>query len=224
MFKSKRRQIVTPQSEHLKLVGTLAMLWGNDRFDSPPIGRESMIMGMGLHDRGYGYLDNAPIGGLRDEEWEVIARRGFNMECSDVVADTIVKYHFRRLASHGTTGIRKQLHADFTKGIDDQLEKHNLSRTLFDRMDRITDLLDTLSFEFCFDVPASGSLSIFPRNGEDQEMTVEYHVEESEITVDPWTFSVDEHRGYLVAYQLDGYPERLDPVILPYRLRKQGSE
>ncbi len=36
MFKSKRRQIVTPQSEHLKLVGTLAMLWGNDQFDAPP--------------------------------------------------------------------------------------------------------------------------------------------------------------------------------------------
>jgi hypothetical protein len=28
MFKSKRGTIVTPQSEHLKLVGTLAMLWG----------------------------------------------------------------------------------------------------------------------------------------------------------------------------------------------------
>ncbi|GAB4573094.1 MAG: hypothetical protein Fur0017_26230 [Anaerolineales bacterium] len=66
-----------------------------------------MIMGMGLHDRGYGYLDNSPIGCMRDEEWEVIARRGFEMECSDVVADTVIKYHFRRLASHGSSEIRK---------------------------------------------------------------------------------------------------------------------
>jgi hypothetical protein len=221
MFRSKRRQIITPQSEHLKLVGTLAMLWGNDEFDTPPIERNSMIAGMGLHDRGYGYLDNSPIGGMRDEEWEVIARRGFSMPCSDVVADTIVKYHFRRLASGGTSEIRKALHAEFSQGIEDQLQRHNLSRTLFDRMDRITDLCDTLSFEFCFDIPASGSISIFPRNGEDTEDTLEYHVEDGEINVTPWPFSVDEYRGYLVAYQRDGYPERLDPVIMPYQLKRK---
>ncbi|MEN9564368.1 MAG: hypothetical protein RIR73_2612 [Chloroflexota bacterium] len=218
MFKSKSRQIVTPQSEHLKLVGTLAMLWGNDQFDSPSIELTSMIMGMGLHDRGYGYLDNAPVGGMRDEEWEIIARRGFNMECSDVVADTIVKYHFRRLASYGTSEIRKNLHADFSKELDDQLKKFNLSRPLFDRMDRITDLLDRLSYEFCFDVPASGSISLFPRNAEEKEITIEYHIENGEINVTPWTFSVNEHQGYLIAYHIDGYPQRQDPVILPYRL------
>lgn len=220
MFKSKSRQIVTPQSEHLKLVGTLAMLWGNDQFDAPPIERTSMIMGMGLHDRGYGYLDNSPIGGMRDEEWEVIARRGFEMECSDVVADTIVKYHFRRLAGHGSSEIHKSLYTDFNKSIDNQLKKHNLSQTLFDRMDRITDLLDRLSYELCFDVPASGSISLFPRNSEDEEVIIEYHVENGKITVSPWTFSVDEHQGYLVAYYLDGYPERLDPFILPYVLER----
>lgn len=221
MFKSKRRQIITPQSEHLKLVGTLAMLWGNDQFDAPPIKRESMIMGMGLHDRGYGYLDNAPIGGLRDEEWEVIARRGFNMECSDVIADTIAKYHIRRLASHGTSEIRKSLHGHFNKGIDEQLQKHNLSHTLFDRMDRITDLLDRLSYELCFDVPTSGSISLHPRNGKDKEITIEYRVENGEISVSPWPFSVDEHSGYLIAYHADGYPEQLDPVILTYQLKRK---
>ena len=221
MFKSKRRQIVTPQSEHLKLVGTLAMLWGNDQFDAPPIGRESMILGMGLHDRGYGYLDNSPIGGMSDEEWQVIARRGFYMDGSDAVADTIVKYHIRRLASYGTSDIRKELHAEFAQGVDEHLKRHKLSRVMFERMDRITDLLDSLSFELCFDVPASGSLSIFPCNDDDKEVKVEYHIEDGEINVSPWTFSVDEYAGYLVAYQMEGYPERLDPVILPYLLKKK---
>jgi hypothetical protein len=221
MFRSKRRQIITPQSEHLKLVGTLAMLWGNDQFDTPSIERNSMIAGMGLHDRGYGYLDNSPIGGMRDEEWEVIARRGFTMPCSDVVADTIVKYHFRRLASDGASEIRKALHADFSRAIDEHLKQHNLSKTLFDRIDRITDLCDRLSFEFCFDAPASGSMSIFPRNNEDTEVTVQYHVEDGEINITPWPFSADEHRGYLIAYQKDGYPERLDPAILLYRLKRK---
>ena len=128
MFKSKRRPIVTPQSEHLKLVGTLAMFWGNENFDFPPIERTSMIAGMGTHDRGYGYLDNHPIGGMADSEWFPIARRTFSMPCSDVVADTIVKYHFRRLASHDDSPGRKALTEDFSNAIDEHLKKHILSQ------------------------------------------------------------------------------------------------
>ena len=221
MFKSKRRAIVTPQSEHLKLVGTLAMLWGNEDFDSPPIERDSMISGMGLHDRGYGYLDNSPIGGMSDEEWIPIARRGFSMPCSDVVADTIVKYHFRRLASHDKSPKRRVLAAEFSQSIDEQLKQHDLSKTLFDRMDRITDLCDQLSYSLCFDVPASGEANIFSRNDEDTEIQVQYHVENGIIQTSPWPFSVDDHKGYLVAYYLDGYPERLDPFILPFQLLKE---
>jgi hypothetical protein len=220
MFKSKRRPIVTPQSEHLKLVGTLAMLWGNDTFDLPPIERESMILGMGTHDRGYGYLDNAPIGEMGESAWFPIAHRTFTMPCSDVVADTIVKYHFRRLASYDDSPGRKALTVEFSKAIDEHLKEHNLSEELFDRIDRITNLCDSLSFSFCFDVPASGEISIFPRNGEDTEVTVKYHVEDGVISAEPWPFSVDSYEGYLVAYQSDGYPERLDPVILPFVLKK----
>jgi hypothetical protein len=220
MFKSKSRPIVTPQSEHLKLVGTLAMLWGNDDFDFPPIAHESMILGMGTHDRGYGYLDNHPIGGMDDSEWFPVARRTFTMPCSDVVADTIVKYHFRRLASHDQSAGRKALTAEFTAALDEHLEAYNLSKDLFNRIDRITNLCDSLSFSLCFDVPASGEISIFPRNGEDKEVAVKYHVEDGVISADPWPFSVDSHEGYLLAYQLDGYPEQLDPVILPYLLKR----
>ena len=220
MFKSKRRPLVTPQSEHLKLVGTLAMLWGNDAFELPPIERESMILGMGTHDRGYGYLDNHSIGGMDDSEWFPVARRTFTMPCSDVVADTIVKYHFRRLASHDQSPGRKALTAEFTAALDEHLKAHNLSKELFDRIDRITNLCDSLSFSLCFEVPASGEISIFPRNGEDKEVAVKYRVEDGLISADPWPFAVESYEGYLVAYQSDGYPEQLDPVILPYLLKR----
>ena len=220
MFKSKRRPIITPQSEHLKLVGTLAMLWGNDEFDLPPIERESMVLGMGSHDRGYGYLDNHPIGGMDESEWFPIARRTFYMPCSDVIADTIVKYHFRRLAEHDDSPQRKALTAEFSKGIDEHLKEYNLSEELFDRIDRITNLCDSLSFSLCFEVPASGEISIFPRNGEDTEVTVKYHVEDGLLSVAPWPFSVDGYEGYLLAYQSEGYPETLDPVVLGYELRR----
>jgi hypothetical protein len=220
MFKSKRRAIVTPQSEHLKLVGTLAIFWGNGAFDLPPIERESMILGMGTHDRGYGYLDNHPIGGMSDSEWLPIARRTFYMPCSDVTADTIVKYHFRRLASHDDSPQRKALTMEFSKVLDEHLKEHNLSQELFERIDRITDLCDSLSFRLCFDVPASGEISIYPRNDEDTEIPVKYHVEAGVISADPWPFSVDNYEGYVLAYKIDGYPERLDPVVLPFALKK----
>lgn len=220
MFKSKRRPIVTPQSEHLKLVGTLAMLWGNDNFDLPPIERESMILGMGTHDRGYGYLDNHPIGGMNTSEWFPIARRTFYMPCSDVIADTIVKYHFRRLASHDDSPERKVLTEEFSKGIDEHLDKNNLSEQLFTRIDRITNLCDSLSFSLCFDVPASGKISIFPRNDEDTEVTVKYHVENGIISANPWPFSVESYQGYLLAYKSDGYPETLDSIVLTYELKR----
>jgi hypothetical protein len=220
MFISKRRPIVIPQSEHLKLVGTLAFLWGNDDFDAPPIERASMVAGMGLHDRGYGYLDNNPVGGMDDSVWFEIARRGFYMKCSDIVADTIVKYHVRRLAGHGDSEGRKALAAEFSDAIDTQLKQHNLSKELFERIDRITDLCDHISFSFCFDMPDSGEVQIFPQNDEDVKITIEYKVEEGQINVTPWPFSVDRYEGYLVAYKSDGYPDQLDPVILPYTLEK----
>jgi hypothetical protein len=88
-------------------------------------------------------------------------------------------------------------------------------------MDRITDLCAQISFSFCFDVPTSGEGSIFPRNDEDAEVKVRYHVEDGVIHVSPWTFSVDHRQGYLVAYHLDGYPERLNPAIMPYLLKRK---
>jgi hypothetical protein len=220
MFKSKSRPIVVPQSEHLKLVGALAMLWGNADFDLPPIDHNSMIAGMSLHDRGYGFLDNSAIGEMSEETWHGIAQRGFSMYNSDAVADTIVKYHIRRLARNNNTPERQAMAAEFSRAIDKHLKKHNLSRELFDRMDRITDLTDRISFEFCFGAPALGSVAVFPCNDEDREVAIEFRVEEGVISATPWPFSVDEYTGYIYAYPLDGYPERPDPFILRYQLKR----
>jgi len=220
MFQSKRRPLVIPQSEHLRLVGILAMLWGNADFDLPPVERNSMIAGMGLHDRGYGLLDNHPIGGMDEEEWNEIAHRGFSMYNSDVVADTIVKYHIRRLASHYDSDKRKAMAFEFSLAIEEQLMRNHLSKGLFDRIDRITDLCDRISFAFCFDVPHAGEVPVFPRNHANTEVAVQYRVEAGTINATPWPFSVDRYEGFLTAYRADGYPGRPDPVILNFDLRK----
>ena len=218
MFKSKSRPIVIPQSEHLRLVGAMAMLWGNENFGVPPVERNSMVAGMGLHDRGYGQFDNSAIGEMNEEEWQGIARQSFSIPSSDLIADTIIKYHIRRLASYSNTEERKALVAELSQEIDEQLRSHTLSKRVFDRMDRITELIDNISFTFCFDTPGSGEVSIFPQNGEDTEISVKYRVENGTIHVEPWPFSVSHYDGYIFAYPLDGYPERLDPLVLPYRL------
>jgi len=221
MFKSKRRQIVIPQSEHLRLVGALAMLWGNADFDLPPVERVSMVAGMALHDRGYGQLDNSAIREMSEEEWQGITRRSFSMYNSDVVTDTIIKYHVRRLASYYNTHERQALATEFSQGIKEQLRAHNLSKVIFERMDRITELTDNISFLFCMDVPNSGTVSIFPRNPADTEVPVQYEVADGVIHISPWPFSVDKFEGYIFAYHLDGYPERLDPFILTYQLERR---
>jgi len=221
MFKSKRRQIVIPQSEHLRLVGALAMLWGNADFDMPPVERVSMVAGMALHDRGYGHLDNSAIGEMSEDEWQSIARRSFSMYNSDIVTDTIIKYHVRRLASYYNTHERKALTAEFSQAIKEQLQAHNLSKVTFERMDRITELTDNISFLFCVDAPDSGTVSIFPRTHADTEVPIQYHVADGWIHVSPWPFSVDKFEGYIFAYLLDGYPARLDPFILTYQLERK---
>ena len=92
------------------------------------------------------------------------------------------------------------------------------SLAVFERIDRITNLCDKIAFDFCFEAPAEGEVHIFPRNDRDDEVAVQYRIEDGSIEVAPWPFEVDGNTGYLVGYQLDGYPAVLEPVTLPYRL------
>lgn len=220
MFRSRVKPIVIPQAEHLRIVGTLALLWGNADFEPPPVERGSLVAGMGLHDRGYGPLDNSPIGEMAAGEWEKIARAGFYGEYRDAVADLIAKYHVRRLASHGSSPERKALAEEFGHAIAEKLDGLGMSPKLFERLDRVTNLCDMVSFDFCFGEPAAGSASVFPRNGEEKEVEVGYRIDGEKITLAPWPLSVEVHESYIIAYLAEGYPDRLDPVILPYRLAR----
>ena len=218
MFISKLRPIAIPQWEHQKLAGTLALLWGNADFERSPVPFESFLTGIGLHDRAYGPLDNLPIGGILEEEWLALTRSGFEMTWADPVADLITKLHLKRLASYGSAPARQALTAEMAQAIQAQVDLHGLDATLFERIDRSTNLCDRIAFDFCFEAPAEGEVRIFPRNDRDEEVAVGYRIEDGTIRVDPWPFGVDSHSGYLVGYQLEGYPAVLEPVMLPYRL------
>ncbi len=218
MFKSRQRPIVIPQWEHQKLAGTLALLWGNAEFERPPVPFESFLTGIGLHDRAYDPLDILPIGELPEEEWLALTRRGFEMTWADPVADLITKMHLQRLVSYGDAPARQALAVEMAQEIQRQLQRHDLDAATFERIDRITSLCDRIAFDFCFEVPAEGEVRIFPRNDREEEVAVRYRIEDGTIQVDPWPCKADSHAGYLVGYQLDGYPTVLEPVMMPYRL------
>jgi hypothetical protein len=218
MFKSKQRPIAIPQSEHQKLAGTLALLWGNADFERPPVPFESFLTGIALHDRAYGPLDNLPIGEIPEEKWLALTRNGFEMNWTDTIADLITKMHLKRLVSYGNAPRRQAMAAEMTQAIQAQIQRHGLDAATFERIDRITDLCDSIAFDFCFEAPAQGELRIFPRNDRDEQVKVGYRIESGTIQVDPWPFGVDSHAGYLVSYQLEGYPTVLEPVMLRYQV------
>jgi hypothetical protein len=104
------------------------------------------------------------------------------------------------------------------QAIQAQIQRHGLVAATFERIDRITDLCDRIAFDFCFEAPAEGEVGIFPRNDRDEEVVVGYRIEHGTIQVEPWPFAVESHAGYLVGYQLEGYPAVLEPVLVTYRL------
>ena len=61
-------------------------------------------------------------------------------------------------------------------------------------------------------------MSIFPRYDRADEVEVSYRIEGCTIQVAPWLVGVDTQEGYMVGYQLDGYPTVLEPLKMLYEL------
>lgn len=220
MFKSTQRPIVIPQSEHLKLAGALAFLWGNAEFDLPPLPRLSVMAGIALHDRAFGCLDDLPVAQeVDDARWLPMTRAGFYMPCDDSVADLITRHHLLRLVAGRDTPARRALAEEMRNAIQEQIDRNGLDANLFLQVDRMTKFCDFVAFDFCFEKPAEGQVEVFVRYSSAETQAVRYRIDGSEIVLDPWPLRVSEHLGYLVGYQLDGYPERLNGLVLPFHIR-----
>jgi hypothetical protein len=137
---------------------------------------------------------------------------------ADPISVLITKLHLKRLASYGSAPARQALTAEMAQAIQAKMDRHSLDAATFERIDRITNLCDHIAFDFCFEVPAEGEVRIFPRNDRDDEIRVGYHIEGGTIRVNPWPFGADSHTGYVVGYQLEGYPTKLEPVMARYQL------
>jgi hypothetical protein len=211
--------MVIPQSEHGRLAGTLASLWGNEHFNRPEMDFAAFVQGVALHDWAYGLVDNLPIGGMSEAEWLELTEKGVANRFDHPVTDIVAKLHLRRLLSGRDSPDRRELIGRIDARIAERLPETGTPLELFERVDRITRFCDQLAFDFSFEKPGRDSIQVFTCRGSNLETAVSYQIGSGgEVWVDPWPFSATSISGILIGYQQEGFPEELRPVIVPFRV------
>jgi hypothetical protein len=219
MFRSKTRPIVIPQFEHGRLAGALAAQWGNADFERPAIDFEAFVEGVALHDWHYGVIDNLPIGDAAEKDWLAMTEKGVNLVFEHPVTDIVAKLHVRRLLSGQAFAQR----ASLIEQIDDQLVKRipesGFTREQFEWADKITRFCDFVAFFFCFEAQRESSLPVSFRIGKEDEVSLTYKIQpDGVVLIAPWPFAAKTFSGLITGYQADGYPEKLEPLIIPYSI------
>ncbi|MFS4437269.1 DUF3891 family protein [Paracoccaceae bacterium GXU_MW_L88] len=218
MFASTKRAIVVPQSEHLRLCGALALHWGNARFALPAIDRAALLLGIATHDRAFGELDTAEIRSITSADRAAQVERWIATGYANIDAEIVVLNHVRRLMSWGN---ETALCARLDARIAELMPQATATPDAFAEADTITDLCDSIAFDFCYEHETERRKTVTSGAGEMAELT--YRVNGVEITVDPWPFSVTAFEGYVLGYEAEGYPKHLQPLLMPYRICRAES-
>jgi hypothetical protein len=75
--------------------------------------------------------------------------------------------------------------------------------------DAVTDVCDRVAFDFCLEAPVTNEVR-----------GISYSLDgRGTIRLQPWPLAVRGVAGLVYAYHADGYPERLDPVVVQYEIR-----
>jgi hypothetical protein len=197
MFVSKQRPVIYPQAEHQRLAGVVAAAF---RPELVPLPFDAWVRGVATHDRGYGELDNDPLGDLAEERWLEIERGGLEPRDADPIVELVVAMHIQRLA--GDAG-RLDAH------VPEHLAAAGVDPDAAQAADVLTNLCDRLAFSFCFEESDSGELG---------GMAYAVHADGS-ASVSPWPFTVPYVKEKVTAYEADGYPDTLVPVVGLFDLR-----
>lgn len=216
MFKSKTRPIIIPQSEHARLSGLLAHLWGNHDIAPPPLERAAFTMGVTHHDRGYGLFDTMAIGEVDESLWLATQRRGIEARLSDPIADAVALLHIRRLLSHSEHGDAQAIIARAEQRITETIERTSYTREMFEQADTITDVCDSIALDFSREAPAQWEKAVF--SGGDR-LPIQVHIDAGQITLHPWPLSVPEMRGFILGYEVAGYPDHPQPIMVEFMVK-----
>jgi hypothetical protein len=156
------------------------------------------------------------IGQVDEATWLATQRRGVLMRSPDPVVDTVVLMHLRRLVSGHDTDAAKELLTLVDAGIDENLELGKKERIVFQGADSVTEACDMISFRFCFEEPIRFVQNVASGSGF-RDVNVALGVE-GLVELHPWPLSVPELHGCVLAYASEGYPDHLNPVLLPYHV------
>src|SRR3982751_5957507 len=114
--------------EHSRLAGAIAVGGGNGAVSRAPLAFHSFVRGVVEHDRGYGELDNDPIGGVAEERWLEIQRRGLAARDPDPIVDVVVALHIRRLVGGKGSERRMVAAREFDVIVAERLETAGVAR------------------------------------------------------------------------------------------------
>lgn len=166
-------------------------------------------------------MDNLPIGSVPTYVWLETQKKGIEATIDDPIANIVSLFHIRRLLGYNKAQDLIDL-AD--EHIRQSLEKTDLQRDVFEWADKLTEWCDKVAFDFSFEEKIHQDTKVYTRQDSREETLVDYQLlDEGVIQVSPWPFSIDSYEGFLIGYEFEGYPERLEPVLLPYELKKQSD-
>jgi hypothetical protein len=205
VFRSRRRPVVFPQTEHARFSAVLALAWR----ERPPVPFESFVRGVADHDRGYGEHDADEIGAVESERWVGIQRAGFAPRGEDPVVDLIVALHVRRLLSSQSDERERAAYAEVDALIPSLLTAARVTEAAAEAADAITNVCDRVAFAFCCETADEG-----------QARGIRYAVDGyGGVELDPWPLQLPRLIGLVTGFEADGYPARLVPVVTPFELR-----
>jgi hypothetical protein len=197
--------VVFPQAEHARLAATLALAWR----ERPPLPFDSFVSGVADHDRGYGEHDSDEIGAVPSERWVGIQRAGFVPRGEDAVVDLVVALHVRRLLSSQEDEHERAAFAEVDALVPSLLRAARVDPAAAETADAITNVCDRIAFAFCNEQAAEGDLR-----------GIRYALDGlGLIELDPWPLALPRLTGLVTAFEADGYPSRLVPVVTCFDAR-----
>jgi len=212
---------VFPQREHARFSAALADTW-SDAFVPVRLPRERFVRGVAEHDRGYAEHDVDEIGQVPRDRWLAIQERGFAPTGEDTVADLVVALHVRRLVSGGDDDRSRRLLQAMDDDLPALVEGAGVDIGDATAADRITDLCDRISFDFCLEEPDSGAVDLLGADG--SQARISYAVDgHGTIVLDPWPLDRPALGGTVLAYAAAGYPEVLEEVPTPFAVEPRGG-
>jgi hypothetical protein len=212
--------VVVPQHDHARFAAAIASAW-SDAFAPVRLPREQFVRGVAEHDRGYAEHDADEIGRLPPGRWLALQERGFAPTGDDAIVDLVVALHVRRLVSFGSDAASRRMLRAMDAELPGLVRAADADPEDAAAADRITNLCDRISFDFCLEQPDAGAVELLREDGTAVE--VRYAVDgRGVVTVEPWPLAADRLAGDVRAYAAEGYPEVLHPVPSPFVLEPGG--